>query len=177
MLPGHKKLTGPQPDEGQPRAGRPRMPKGYGVPTRGRGSITWPAFREKLTQSHTYWVGTTRPDGRPHCMPVWGVWSENKFYFSTDRGSRKGLNLAANSAVVVHLESGEDVAIVEGLAREMLEVPPTVDQAYLTKYKMRMTSLPPGAVPLFLEVTPRVAFAWHEQNIRGTATRWVFAGQ
>ena len=29
-----------------------------------------------MSKAHNYWVSTTRPDGRPHVMPVWGVWIE-----------------------------------------------------------------------------------------------------
>ena len=40
---------------------------------------------------------TTCPDGRPHCVPVWGVWPiDNAFYFSSGAKSRKARNLAAN---------------------------------------------------------------------------------
>jgi len=151
------------------------MPRGYGVNRKGaEGMIAWRAVSERLRKSRNYWVATMRPDGRPHVMPVWGVWVEGKLYFSTHRRSRKARNLAANPAVVVHLESGDDVVIVEGRAREVTsktQLAP-VDDAYFAKYKMRLTDIPPGSGIYAVEL--RVAFAWREKDFPASTTRWSF---
>jgi len=63
------------------------------------------------------WIATTRPDGQPHSRPVWGVWLDITFYFST--GSLATQNLAAQSAITVHLESGNEVVIIEGTAQQV----------------------------------------------------------
>src|SRR5919202_1909913 len=55
-------------------------------------------------------------DGRPHAMPVWGVWLDCAVWFSTHPGSVKGRNIARDPRIVAHLESGDDVAILEGRA-------------------------------------------------------------
>jgi hypothetical protein len=68
------------------------------------------------------WLGTTRPDDRPHVMPVWGVWIDDIVYFGTAPDSVKALNLASNPAAVVHLESGNDVVIVEGRTEVMVKM-------------------------------------------------------
>jgi pyridoxamine 5'-phosphate oxidase-like protein len=62
-------------DVREPKPSRPYMP-GYGTksPTEGRGLLPWSWAEERLAQSHDYWVATVQPDGRPHLMPVWGVW-------------------------------------------------------------------------------------------------------
>src|ERR687891_725163 len=69
---------------------------------------------QRLVAARNYWIATTRPDGRPHCRPVWGVWLPDGFWFST--GSLARHNLAANPQITVHLESGDQVVIVEGVA-------------------------------------------------------------
>ncbi len=59
---------------------------------------------------------THRPDGRPHAAPAWGVWLAGRVCFSTSPGSVKARNLAAHPRVVVHLESADNVVIIEGTA-------------------------------------------------------------
>lgn len=159
----------------EPQIGRPRMPKGYGVPVHNKGLLSWQDTVQKLEKSINYWVATTRPDGRPHVMPVWGLWVNGAFYFGGDRSSRKSRNLAANPAVVVHLESGNDVVIVEGIATEVSnreELEPVRD-ASLKKYGMAGGS---GNSPteVVYAVRPQVAFAWRISEFPKSATRWSF---
>ena len=68
------------------------MPAGYGVPTDASGAdlIPWSWAVERLSAAHNYWVCTARPDGRPHAAPVWGLWLEDAFWFSTNPRSQKG---------------------------------------------------------------------------------------
>ncbi len=54
----------------------------------------------RLTAARYYWIGTTRPDGRPHSMPIWAIWTDDVLMFSTGRESRKNKNLQAESAIV-----------------------------------------------------------------------------
>jgi general stress protein 26 len=72
-----------------------------------------------LAAARNYWVCTTRPDRRPHAKPVWGIWLEGDFLFSTHPETVTARNLTANPALVVHLESGEQVMIVEGTAKRL----------------------------------------------------------
>ncbi len=118
------------------------MPKGYAIATSSKGLLAWSQVRKRLSSSKNYWVGTTRPDRRPHVMPVWGFWLDDTFYFGTDRNSRKARNLAANPAVVVHLKSSDDVTIVEGIARELTDhsVLESLDKASRAKYGMGITA-------------------------------------
>ena len=156
-----------------PRATRPVMPTGYGIAGEGE-YMSWEEMDGRLTNAHNYWVSTTRPDGRPHAMPVWGVWVDGALYFGTDRSSRKARNLAGNPEISVHLESGDEVAILEGavdVVSDAAEVK-AVDVAYKKKYGMKVTEAP-GDVCLF-GVRPRVAFAWREKDFNQFATRWIF---
>jgi hypothetical protein len=80
--------------------------------------LPWRHAEERLVNSRSYWICTTPPDGRPHSIPVWGMWIEGALYFGTARQARKARNIAHNPAVSVHLESGDDVVILEGKAVE-----------------------------------------------------------
>src|SRR5919205_4391722 len=99
-----------------PTPSRPQMPEGYGIPTDSAGMLTWDDLQEPLQTTKIYWVATTRPDGRPHAVPIWGAWIDNTFYFEVSPQTRRGRNLAVNPAVVVHLEHGKLVIIIEGIA-------------------------------------------------------------
>src|SRR6185295_10383571 len=83
-----------------PKARRPNMP-GYGLVKGPRGLLPWKWAEQRLRKSHNYFIVTTRPGGAPHAMPVWGIWVDSVFYFSTGRTSRKAKNLAKNKRCVV----------------------------------------------------------------------------
>lgn len=148
--------------------------EGYGIPAHRKGMLAWKRVSEQLLKSRNYWVGTTRPDGRPHVVPVWGVWLDEALYFGTDRRSRKARNVATNSGMVIHLESGDDAVILEGVAEEISErsVVGRIDEAYVAKYKMRLTEAP-GKLVIYA-FRPRAAFAWRERDFPRSATRWRF---
>src|SRR6185436_4379740 len=85
-----------------PKASRPQMP-GYGIENAksGKGLLKWKWAADRLTKARNYLFTTVRHDGRPHVMPIWGVWLENAFYFSTGRTSVKARNLAKNPNCVL----------------------------------------------------------------------------
>ncbi len=158
--------------QGEPRAGRPRMPAGYGIhPLEAGGLLSWSTVTDQLAKARNYWVITTGKD-RPHAAPVWGIWLDDAIYFSTDRASRKSRNLAANPEIVAHLESGDDVVILEGTACEITdsELLTRFADAYETKYQMPGTD---GSSPIY-ELRPRVVHAWLEKDFPRTATSWRF---
>ena len=106
-------MAGGKDPPGTRARGRPYAP-GYGIPSDPAGMLSWDRVEGHLTEARNYWVATVRPDGRPHVTPVWGLWVGEAFYFGAEPGSRKARNLVENPNVVVHLESGDDVVIVEG---------------------------------------------------------------
>lgn len=152
------------------------MPESYGLqaPSREQGMLAWSEVSGRMAGARNYWVGTTRPDGRPHVAPVWGVWLDEAFFFSTDLMSRKGRNIAANPEMLVHLESGDDVVILEGTAEEVLDrsLLQQFADVYEAKYQFRpgVESERPGVFRL----RTRAAFAWLEKDFPRTATRWRF---
>jgi len=94
----------------QPRAGRPFAP-GYGLAQDEKGLLPWTWVAKQMSGCRTFWVATIHPSNRPHVMPVWGVWVDDAFYFSTGRKSRKGRNLAANPACTITNDDGEEASL------------------------------------------------------------------
>src|SRR4051812_13281085 len=92
------------------------MAAGYGAPADASGAelLPWSRAAEQLEGAHNYWLCTTRADGRPHAAPLWGLWLDDAFWFSTDAASVKGRNMARDPRIVVHLESGADTVVLEG---------------------------------------------------------------
>jgi len=145
---------------------------GYGLPRSTKGLLAWTWAERRLTQSHNYWLTTTRPDGRPHTMIVWGAWVDGCLYFSTGAQSRKARNLAVNPHCVVATEKAHEAVIVEGEAAPVTdgEVIRSAALHYARKYKP--WKLDPNMGPIF-EVRPRVAFGLREKTFK-SATRWIF---
>jgi general stress protein 26 len=146
---------------------------GYGVPRGRQGLLSWGWAERRLTQSHNYTLITVRPNGTPHAMPVWGIWVEAAFYFSTGRRSRKARNLARNARCVVCTERADQAVIVEGVAKEVKDekVLARLARPYHAKYKP--WKLDPELGPVYA-VRPRVAFGMHEKRFASAATRWRF---
>jgi PPOX class probable F420-dependent enzyme len=158
-----------------PEAARPTFPSVYGIREDADGLLGWDWATERLASARNYWISTTRPDGRPHAMPVWGLWHDDAFYFSTAPTSRKARNLDANPAVVVHLESGDKVVIVEGDAEGVADAAllRRLSEDYTSKYGFEVTFTAEGRG--LLAVRPQVAYAWVEADFPASATRFSFA--
>lgn len=159
-----------------PRVSRPRFHESYGIwaADEGAGLLDWDWATQRLERAHNYWVATASESARPHAAPVWGLWNEGVFVFSTARGSRKGKNLAANPFAVVHLESGDEVVILEGAVEEVT-ARKDLDRlaaVYAEKYTLEITFGDPGSVVYTL--IPERAFAWRESDYPESATRFTF---
>src|ERR1700730_8832264 len=106
----------------EPIGSRPYMVTGGTLAAdRGTGLLPWSWARERLERSHDYWVATTRPDGRPHVMPVWGVFVDGEFWFSSSRKSRKARNLAANPACAITTDNAYEPVVFEGTAEGVFD--------------------------------------------------------
>jgi hypothetical protein len=158
----------------EPIATRPHMP-GYGIAPAdgGHGLLPWSWAEERLTQSRNYWVSTTRHGGRPHAMPVWGVWFDGAFWFSTGSQTVKARNLKSDGRCSVSTERADEAVIVEGFAELVAvnEAPVELNEGYARKYGMGY----PTDSDLF-RVTPGMAFGFIEREdaFGATATRWLF---
>jgi nitroimidazol reductase NimA-like FMN-containing flavoprotein (pyridoxamine 5'-phosphate oxidase superfamily) len=147
---------------------------GYGIagPTEGRGLLPWSWAEEQLATAQRYWVVSVGEDGRPHAMPVWAVWLEQRLWFSTGGRSRKARNLRADPRCVVHTD-GEDPLVVEGLAEVAAD-----DEAIermLGAYNAKYPTQPPDLAenPIF-RVRPSWVFGLIEREFATSPTRWTF---
>lgn len=132
--------------------------------------MPWSWARERLERCRNYFVATTRPDGRPHVMPVWGLWRDGRFCFSTAFTSVKSRNLESNARCVVTIEDGHESVVVEGTASlTPLEEVPGFREAYDEKYGETIDEGP------IWTVAPTAAFGFVEDDsFSETATRWEF---
>ncbi|HLC05419.1 MAG TPA: pyridoxamine 5'-phosphate oxidase family protein [Anaerolineales bacterium] len=148
------------------------MPSAYGIqgPSDGLGLLPWDFLTSRFEQARNYWVVTASADGVPAAVPVWGLWHENAFFFSTDPLSRKGRNIATTGWAVIHLESGDEAAIIEGRPELLAEARlfDELDALYFRKYAYRLQE---GAT---YRLRPMKALAWMESDFTGSATRWRF---
>jgi hypothetical protein len=105
-------------------------------PRRIRGNVPWQMTELWLRGGRSLIVSTTRPDGRPHAMPVWYCWMDDGLYFITARTTQKARNLAGQAWAVAHAGDGDDVLMVEGPTRTIEDVAERerVDAAYRAKY-------------------------------------------
>jgi hypothetical protein len=161
-----------------PAADRPLMP-GYGVlpADQGSGLIPWAEAERRLTVSHDYWCATVRPDGRPHVMPVWGVWLDGALWFSSGLRSRKARNLAADARCTLTTDDALNPVVVEGVTERVIDraaIEP-FRAALNVKYGADLTAefLDPGVNGSYA-VRPVRAFALNHDDFPGSPTRWTF---
>jgi hypothetical protein len=149
-----------------PAPSRPFV-EGYGIPEDEDGLLAWTHVSQRMAESRNYGIATVEPDGHPHAVPVWGVWSEDTLYFGGGPKTRWSRNLAANPEVAVHLESGDDVVILKGSVTRIsdAEALTPIDDLYEVKYNMR------HGPPIWV-LRPHAVFAWTQ--FPKTTTRWVF---
>src|SRR5215213_4903372 len=85
-------------------------------------TIAWSRMRDLLTAPSPpdhpggyfpSYLGTVRPDGRPHATGVGVRWYHGDLYFLSGPGTRKSRNLAANPActIAMRLRQGPDLVL------------------------------------------------------------------
>jgi general stress protein 26 len=150
----------------EPRTSRPQIPE-YGIPVSEEGMLPWSHVCQRMEGAINYWIATTDTDGCPHATPMWGVWLDGTLYFDGSPRTRRGRNMEANPAIVVHLESGEDVVIIHGEAQQIRglddkELAVRLAETYSAKYASRGYEPTPDIWDTggLYYLQPRVAFAW-----------------
>lgn len=157
----------------EPPASRPKAPAGYGFSRGPEGLLPWSHAAERLERARNYWLVTATPEGRPHATPVWGVWVDGALYIDGHPASRWARDLASNPTVVVHLESGDDVVIVEGTAEDLVtdsQLGTRIVDAWNAKYGRLAPE--PVTSGLFC-LRPHAVRAWSNPSLED-GTRWQF---
>jgi hypothetical protein len=98
----------------------------------GGSLLEWDWVLELLASARNAWLASVRPDGRPHVAPLWVVVVDGAVWFSTPSTTTKGRNLAKDDRIALHVESGDDVTILEG--RAVRRAGEGVAAAYAAKY-------------------------------------------
>src|ERR1700704_4127473 len=87
----------------------------------GSAELPWSRPRDILASDTpqadlTFFVGTVRPDGRPHSAGVGAVWVDGALYFVGGPGTRRSRNLAVNPACTVSVRLRGMDLVLEGEA-------------------------------------------------------------
>jgi hypothetical protein len=158
---------------GQPVPGPPIAPDVYPFPSDPGQRLPWAHAELRLKGSSNYWLATASPTGVPHATPVWGVWVDGALYFDGLPTTRWARNLATNPRLTVHLESGEDVVIIEGRAEDLVTDEALAERivaAWNEKYGRLAPE--PSTTGLF-RLRPRTARGWSHSSLED-GTRWTF---
>jgi hypothetical protein len=152
---------------------------GYGIagPDEGSGLLHWSWAAERLTAARNYWVASNWPDGRPHVMPVWGMWDDSCLWFTSATNSRKVRNLRADPRCCVTTEDASDPVIIEGIARfsadpgVLRRVVDLMNAKYRTHLELDFLDPQKNAT---IGVRPARVFSMRHGDFTGSPTRWVF---
>lgn len=157
----------------------------YGVPDDPAGALPWTWAEQRLVGNKNYWVVTASAAGRPHAMPVWGVWlpDADRFWFSCSPRARKARNIADNPHCVVTVDDTVECVSVEGRARFADPVRDAADieravARYVAKYWDDPAVHPEMEAFVrshaVIVVTPERAFGIieREEEFAARATRW-----
>ena len=167
----------------------------------GLGTLDWSRALERLEQEwklqappemggvpepHTHWLATTRPDGRPHLVPIGMVWHDGSFYFSSGAETQKSKDLSRDPRCAVSLAAaGLDIAI-DGEAKRVTDdatlkrvaevfasagwAPEVRDGAFFHEFSAPSAGPPPWDL---YEFKPATVFGFATAEPYG-ATRWRF---
>jgi hypothetical protein len=158
----------------------------------GHAELPWSRPRDILVtdpgKSHlTFFVGTVRPDGRPHSAGVGAIWVDDALYFVGGPETRRSRNLAANPACTVSATLRGIDLVLEGDAHRVTDVS-TLEQiaaVYRTSgwpaevegaaFTAPFSAPSAGPAPWYLyRLTLHTAFGVANAEPHG-ATRWDFA--
>jgi hypothetical protein len=153
----------------------------YGVDDADWAPLPWSWASERLAGNRNFWVVTVSAGGRPHALPVWGVWDDDeaRFAFSCGPRARKARNLAANPRAVVMIDDTVECLSMEGTAAV---VDPAHSDHWIERYLAKYQPIGPDLDADFIrqnllfELRPERAFAIIERDdeFAARATRWAF---
>jgi hypothetical protein len=96
----------------------------------GSDPLPWSRPHEQLAggpRGRACFLGTVRPDGRPHAACVGAMWSDGDLYFTSSPGTRKARNLEASSAATMSVRLEGIDLVLEGEARRTTD-PETLER-------------------------------------------------
>jgi hypothetical protein len=164
----------------EPKASHPHWPDALKNPTQTTGALKpWSWALQRLESSHNYWIATSRPDGRPHLMVVWGLWWRDAFWFTTGPQTRKARNIACTPRCVIATEKADEAVILEGVPHEITDrtIWKQLVEVYNGKYGGDLGPLLESSGGSVFRVQPQIAFGQdeHAENFTDAVTRWTFS--
>jgi hypothetical protein len=148
-----------------------RGPRAYPFPD--HPVLPWAWADSRLARAAYYWLGTVRPDGRPHATPLWGAWVGHRLYLDGPPTTIWARNFVAHPAVTVHLESGAEVVVLEGFADDVT-TDAVLGERIVTSWVRKYGRLAPDpAGDGIWRVTPRSVRAWSTEMLED-GTGWTF---
>jgi hypothetical protein len=157
----------------------------------GHAPLQWSRARDEIvalapTPQLAFFLGTVRPDGRPHSAGFGAAWYDGDVYLVTGPDTQKGRNLAANPACTVSVRLETLDLVIEGEAHRVTDAP-TLEtlaahyreggwpaqvegDAFTAPYSAPSAGRPPYHV---FRITAHAAFAVASAEPHG-ATRWRF---
>jgi hypothetical protein len=149
------------------------MPDGYGVPTTNEGVLSFDLVRERMAAARNYWVASVNPNGRPHARPIWGGWIDDVLYLEGSPQTRTMRNITERGYACVHLESGDEVVIVEGPVDVVEKMEPELFTRLADQMEAKYREYRPETGDGMRRLRPKRAFAW--TKFPSDATRWTLA--
>jgi hypothetical protein len=162
--------------------------KAESIATNGEDAIaSWEDGQQQLAEASDYWLTTINPNGHPHVMPLFGVWSEGHLYFTSSPDAQKAKNLEDNPHCAIATHGKTLDLIVEGEAHRITDdaTLQRIADAYNAKYGWPVTvkdgaydapfGAPSAGKPPYqlYEVRLTKAFGLGTAEPYG-ATRWTF---
>jgi hypothetical protein len=139
-----------------------------------RPALDWSWVEQQLIDAGTYWV-VAPSSSHPHPRPVWGIWAHDALALSIGSPALAA-SLEADPRCTVHLDSGTDVVVVEGVAQRVMGPDAAQVDAYNRKYDWQYSYAEYGPLT---NVTPTLVMSWRSAGWAGregfqSVGRWEF---
>jgi hypothetical protein len=158
----------------------------------GNAALLWSRPHDLLANApkeahRTFFLGSSRPDGRPHSAGVGALWHDGDIYLVSGPTTRKSRNLAANPACTISITLEGIDLVLEGEAKRVTDKPSLEQLAQLYResgwpvevegdaFVAPFSAPSAGPAPWYLyRFTFHTAFGVATAEPHG-ATRWQFA--
>lgn len=122
----------------------------------------------RLREEPIIWLGSVRPDGRPHFVPLWFLWDGTTILIFSAPTAQKVKNIRHNPHITLALEArdlGADIVRIEGTAVLLTtDAAAMTMPAYVEKYLPLMKRMNE-------QLTPAALAGWFSQPIQVTPSR------
>lgn len=126
------------------------------------------SIESALERHDVVWLSSTRPDGRPHLVPVWFVWSDGLIVVFSKPGAQKVRNLLADPRAMVAIGERTADFDIELIEAEAEVAPGSLDETARERFARKYEAALGRAASTVEEFA-----AVYSQSIRLRPTRWL----